>query len=414
MFQDFLTNEMIAVPAGRTVNAGNAMLMKKEVIIIGAGPSGLLCAIECGARGRSVVVIDHAETTGAKIRISGGGRCNFTNLNVTPDHYLSRNAHFCRSALARFTPRDVLSFVEKHHIAYYEKENGQMFCVKSSREIIAALERECRQAGVEIRLKCRVSDISHAGTFTVTTSEGVFSSDSLVIATGGLSYSRLGASGFGHEVARQFRLKVTQVRPALVPFVFPGSDQKIFKGLAGIALEAVVSIGKKKFRGNILFTHRGLSGPAALQASLYWEPGEPLLVDLLPALDIHEVFLSSRQSRMEMHTLLSGHLPKRFVRTWCEHMIISKPMNQYSDKELKEIAEGLHAWKIVPKGTEGYDVAEVTAGGVNTDELSSKTMEAKKAPGLYFIGEVVDVTGLLGGYNLHWAWASGYAAGQFA
>ncbi len=390
------------------------MLMKKEVIIIGAGPSGLLCAIECGTRGRSVVVIDHAETTGAKIRISGGGRCNFTNLNVTPDHYLSRNAHFCRSALARFTPRDVLSFVEKHHIAYYEKENGQMFCVKSSREIIAALERECRQAGVEIRLKCRVSDISHAGTFTVTTSEGVFSSDSLVIATGGLSYSILGASGFGHEVARQFRLKVTQVRPALVPFVFPGSDQKIFKGLAGIALDAVVSIGKKKFRGNILFTHRGLSGPAALQASLYWEPGEPLLVDLLPSLDIHEVFLSSRQSRMEMHTLLSGHLPKRFVQTWCDHLIISKPMNQYIDKELKEIAEGLHAWKIVPKGTEGYDVAEVTAGGVNTDELSSKTMEAKKAPGLYFIGEVVDVTGLLGGYNLHWAWASGYAAGQFA
>jgi predicted Rossmann fold flavoprotein len=405
---------MMDVPAGRTANDGNAMQMKKDVIIIGAGPSGLLCAIECGKRGRSVLVIDHAETTGSKIRISGGGRCNFTNLNVTPDHYLSRNAHFCRSALARFTPRDILSFVEKYHIAYYEKENGQMFCVKSSREIIAALGRECDQAGVEIRLKCRVSDIGHAGAFTVTTSEGAFSSDSMVIATGGLSYSRLGASGFGHEVARQFRLKVTQVRPALVPFVFHGSDQKIFKGLAGIAFDTVVSIGKKKFRGNILFTHRGLSGPAALQASLYWEPGEPLLVELLPGLDILEVFLSSRQSRMEMHTLLAGHLPKRFVQTWCDHMIVSKPMNQYSDKELKEIAEGLHAWKIVPKGTEGYDVAEVTAGGVNTDELSSKTMEAKKVPGLYFIGEVVDVTGLLGGYNLHWAWASGHAAGEFA
>ncbi len=386
----------------------------KNVIIIGAGPSGLLCAIECGRRGRSVLVIDHAETTGSKIRISGGGRCNFTNLNVTPDHYLSRNAHFCRSALARFTPRDVLSFAEKHHIAYYEKENGQMFCVKSSREIVAALERECDQADVEIRLKCRVSDISHAGVFTVTTSEGAFSSDSLVIATGGLSYSRLGASGFGHEVARKFRLKVTQVRPALVPFVFQGSDQNIFKGLAGIAFDTVVSIGEKRFRGNILFTHRGLSGPAALQASLYWEPGGPLRIELLPAIDVLEVFLSSRQSRMEMHSLLAGHLPKRFVQTWCDRMIVSKPMNQYSDKELKEIAEGLHAWKIVPKGTEGYDVAEVTAGGVNTDELSSKTMEAKKAPGLYFIGEVVDVTGLLGGYNLHWAWASGHAAGQFA
>ncbi len=289
-----------------------------------------------------------------------------------------------------------------------------MFCVKSSREIITALEQECGQAGVEIRLMCRVSDISYAGVFTVTTNDGVFSSDSLVIATGGLSYSRLGASGFGHEVARKFKVKVTQVRPALVPFVFPGSDQKVFKGLAGIAFDTAVSIGKKKFRGNILFTHRGLSGPAALQASLYWEPGEPLLIDLLPALDIQGAFLSARQSRMEMHTLLAGHLPKRFVHIWCAHMIISKPINQYSDKELKEIAEGLHAWRIIPKRTEGYDVAEVTAGGVNTDELSSKTMKAKKAPGLYFIGEVVDVTGLLGGYNLHWAWASGYAAGQFA
>jgi predicted Rossmann fold flavoprotein len=388
--------------------------MKKDVIIIGAGASGLLCAIECGKRGRTVLVIDHAERTGSKIRVSGGGRCNFTNLNITPDHYLSRNFHFCTSAIARFTPRDILSLVEKHHIAYYEKEEGQMFCVKSAREIITALERECVQAGVAIRLSCRVSDISHAGMFAVATSEGVFSSDSLVIATGGLSYPRLGASSFGHEVARKFKLRVTQVKPALVPFVFQGRDQKIFKGLAGIAVAAAVSIGRKKNRGNILFTHRGLSGPAALQASLYWEPGEPLLIDLLPSLDIDGVFLSARQSKMELYTLLAGHLPKRFVQTWCDHMVISKPINQCSDRELKNIAEGLHAWRIIPKGTEGYDVAEVTAGGVNTDELSSKTMEAKKITGLYFIGEVVDVTGLLGGYNLHWAWASGYAAGQCA
>ena len=389
-------------------------IIKKDVIIIGAGAAGLMCAIECGKRGRSVLVFDHAERTGSKIRISGGGRCNFTNLQVSADHYLSQNPHFCRSAIARFTPRDILSLVEKHQIAYYEKEAGQMFCVKSSREIITALEQECGRADVEMKLKCKVADISHAGHFTVTTSEGVFLSDSLVIATGGLSYSKLGASRFGHDVARKFKLKVTQIRPALVPFVFPGQDQKVFKGLAGIAFDASVSCGRKQFRGNILFTHRGLSGPAALQASLYWESGEPLLVDLLPALDIPEAFLSARQSRMEMHTLLAGHLPKRFVQTWCEHMIISKPINQYSDKELKGIAEGLHAWQIFPKGTEGYDVAEVTAGGVNTDELSSKTMEAKKAPGLYFIGEVVDVTGLLGGYNLHWAWASGHAAGQVA
>jgi predicted Rossmann fold flavoprotein len=388
--------------------------IKKDVVIIGAGAAGLMCGIECGKRGRSVLVIDHAERTGSKIRISGGGRCNFTNLLVTPDHYLSHNAHFCRSALARFTPRDILSFVEKYHIAYYEKETGQMFCVKSSRDIIAALEQECLQAGVEIRLTCRVSDISHAEVFTVTTSEGVFSSDSLVISTGGLSYPKLGASGFGHEAARLFKLKVTQVRPALVPFVFQGREQKVFKGLAGIAFDAAVSVGSKKYRGNILFTHRGLSGPAALQASLFWEPGAPVLIDLLPASDIHAAFLAARQSRMEVHTLLAGHLPKRFVQTWCDHMHISKPVNQCSDNELKEIAEGLHAWSIIPKGTEGYEVAEVTAGGVNTEELSSKTMEAKKVPGLYFIGEVVDVTGLLGGYNLHWAWASGHAAGQFA
>jgi predicted Rossmann fold flavoprotein len=389
-------------------------IIKRDVIIIGAGASGLMCAIECGKRGRSVLVIDHVERTGTKIRVSGGGRCNFTNVNVTPDHYLSRNPDFCRSALARFTPRDILSLVEKHHIAYYEKESGQMFCVKSAREIIAALEQECGRAGVEIRLSCRVSDINHAGVFMVTTSAGVFSSDSLVIATGGLSYSKLGASSFGHDWARKFKLKVTQVKPALVPFVFQGRDQMVFKGLAGIACDTAVSIGRKNFRGNILFTHRGLSGPAALQASLYWEPGEPLLIDLFPAVDIHGVLLSARQSKRELHALLAGYLPKRLVHIWCDHLIISKPINQCSDKELKRIAEGLHAWKVVPKGTEGYDVAEVTAGGVNTDELSSKTMEAKKMRGLYFIGEVVDVTGLLGGYNLHWAWASGYAAGQVA
>jgi predicted Rossmann fold flavoprotein len=387
---------------------------QKDVIIIGAGAAGLMCAIECGKRGRSVLVVDHAERTGSKIRISGGGRCNFTNVLVTADHYLSHNAHFCRSALARYTARDILSLVEKYHIAYYEKEAGQIFCVKSSRDIIAALEQECSHAGVEIRLSCRVSGIGHEGVFIVATSEGVFSSDSLVIATGGLSYPKLGASGFGHDVARMFKLKVTQVRPALVPFVFQGRDQKVFKGLAGIAFDAAVSIGRKRYRGNILFTHRGLSGPAALQASLYWEPGAPLLIDLLPASDIHAAFLSARQSKMEVHSLLSRHLPKRFVQTWCEHMNISKPVNQCSDKELKVMAEGLHAWRIIPKGTEGYDVAEVTAGGVNTDELSSKTMEATKVPGLYFIGEVIDVTGLLGGYNLHWAWASGHAAGQCA
>jgi predicted Rossmann fold flavoprotein len=387
---------------------------KKDVIIIGAGASGLLCAIECGKRGRSVLVLDHIDRTGAKIRISGGGRSNFTNLNMTAAHYFSQNRHFCKSALARFTPRDFLSLVEKYHVAYYEKEAGQIFCVKTSRELIEILEAECKNAGVGMQLKCPVTEIKQKGLFLVETGQGIFSSESLVIATGGLSYPSLGASRFGYDVARQFGIKVTQVRPALVPFVLAGEDQKVFKGLAGVSLDAAVSCGTKRFRGNILFTHRGLSGPAALQASLYWEPKGLLKIDLFPDIDIFNVFLSRRQSRIETRNLLAEYVPKRFAQVWCDHKRIAKPINETSDKELREIANQLHAWSIVPKGTEGYETAEVTAGGVDTAALSSKTMEANKTPGLFFIGEVVDVTGALGGYNLHWAWASGYVAGQYA
>jgi len=393
---------------------GITSVTKKDVIIIGAGASGLLCAVECGRRGRSVLVLDHGERTGSKIRISGGGRSNFTNLNVTADHYFSRNPHFCKSALARFTPRSMLSLVEKHRIAYYEKEAGQIFCVRSSRDIISMLERECEKAGVGMRLTCSVADIRKAKNFTVMTNQGAFHSDSLVIATGGLSYPNIGASGFGYDMARQFGLKVTQLRPALVPFVFSGRDQKVFQELAGISLDATVSSGLKRFRGSILFTHLGLSGPAALQASLTWKPGESLKIDLLPETDILGVFFSRRQCKMEMRNLLAEYFPKRFAQVWCGTMMNSKPLNQTSDKELNQIANALHAWEIIPKGTEGYGIAEVTAGGVDTDELSSKTMEAKNVSGLYFIGEVIDVTGELGGYNLHWAWASGYAAGQYA
>jgi predicted Rossmann fold flavoprotein len=387
---------------------------KKDVIIVGAGASGLLCAIECGKRGRSVLVLDHAARTGSKIRISGGGRCNFTNLNVTAGHYFSRNSHFCKSALARFTPRDVLDLVEKYHVAYHEKEAGQLFCVKSSAAVISLLETECARFGVEIRLKCRVMDISHGRDFVVATDRETFRTESLIIATGGLSYPDLGASGFGHAVARQFGLKLVPPRPGLVPFLFASRDQKIFQELAGISLDTVVSCGTKRFRGNILFTHRGMSGPAALQASLAWNTGDLLTIDLLPDTDILGEFISRRRSRIEMHNLLAAYLPKRFAEVWCSQMTISKPLDQTSDRELKAIADGLHAWNLLPKGTEGYSTAEVTAGGVDTDELSSKTMEAKKVPGLYFIGEVVDVTGELGGYNLHWAWASGFAAGQVA
>ncbi len=388
--------------------------IRKNVIILGAGASGLFCAIECARHGRSVLVLDHGSRAGSKVLISGGGRCNFTNLNADPGRYLSRNPHFCKSALARFTPRDILSLVEKHHIAYYEKEAGQIFCIKSSRDIVALLGRECEQAGVETRLSCRVTDIGRDEGFIVTTDQGVFRADSLVIATGGPSYPELGASGFGHEVATQFGLTVIPPRPALVPFVFAARDRKAYQELAGISLDAAVSCCGKRFRGNILFTHRGLSGPAALQASLYWTPGEPLLIDLLPGTDILAVFDDKRQSRTELRNLLAGQFPKRFAEAWCDQMTVSKPLDQTSDKELKDIANLLHAWSVLPKGTEGYDTAEVTAGGVDTDELSSKTMEAKKVPGLFFIGEVVDVTGELGGYNLHWAWASGFAAGQYA
>jgi predicted Rossmann fold flavoprotein len=386
-----------------------------DVIIIGAGASGLMCAAECGKRGRSVLVLDHAERAGAKIRISGGGRCNFTNLNAGHDHYYSRNPHFCKSALARYTPRDILSLAGKYHIAYYEKEAGQIFCVKTSRDIMSMLERECGQAGVEILLKRRVADISKDRLFSLTTDGGRFHSESLVIATGGLSYADLGASSFGHDIARQFGLMMTQVRPALVPFVFSGKDQQVFRGLAGVSLGAVIAVGKKKIRGNILFTHRGLSGPAALQASLVWQQGSPITLNLLPAVDIPALFQLRRESRILVQNLLAEFLPKRFAQIWCERISgTQKPINEISDRELKTIAEALQAWELAPKGTEGYATAEVTAGGVDTDELSSKTMEAKKVPGLYFIGEVVDVTGELGGYNLHWAWASGFVAGQYA
>jgi len=392
----------------------NSDTAKRDVIVIGAGASGLMCAAECGKRGRSVLVLDHAERMGAKILISGGGRCNFTNLHVTAGHYLSENPHFCKSALARFTPQDIISLVRNAGILYYEKEEGQLFCVKSSRDILAMLRHECESAGVEPLLACRVAEIQKTEVFRVVTDQGTFQSASLVIATGGLSYPGLGASGFGHGIARQFGLRVTEVKPALVPLVFSGRDQKIFRDLAGISLDSAVECGSSRFRGNILFTHRGVSGPAILQASLYWKPGIPVLVDLLPGIDIPEAFNAKRQSVMEMRTLLNQFFPKRFVQTWCDLYVMSKPIVQYSDRELLLIANQLHSWTIRPSATEGYKSAEVTAGGVDTAELSSKTMESKKVPGLYFIGEVLDVTGRLGGYNLHWAWASGHAAGQYA
>lgn len=387
--------------------------MKKDVIIIGAGASGLMCAIEAGRRGRSVLVLDHAEKIGKKIRVSGGGRCNFTNIDIRSDYYISNNPHFCKSALARFTPNDFIRLIEKHGIRYYEKEEGQLFCKESSGEIISMLQRECSKAGVEIRLHCKIEDVEKDDIFTLRTTQGDFESDSLVVATGGISYPQIGASDIGYRIARQFGVRVTSVRPALVPFTFSPEDRKLAGELSGVSFPAAVSCGSKVFRGDVLFTHKGLSGPAILQISSYWNPGDVININLLPDTDAYELFMARRQGRMEMHNLLSDLLPRRFAHKWCEMYIQSKPINQYSDKELKVIAQQIHNWTVRPAGTEGYKTAEVTLGGIDTDELSSKTMEAKKASGLYFIGEVVDVTGQLGGYNLHWAWASGFAAGQY-
>ncbi len=383
------------------------------MIVIGAGASGLMCAATCGARGRSVLVIDHVERVGEKIRISGGGRCNFTNRDVGAGHYHSANPHFCRSALSRFTTHHLLALVEKHGIRYQEREAGQLFCETSAREIVAMLQAECDAARVALQLGSRVEGIvpNAVAGFAVATSRGTFRCGSLVIATGGLSYPRLGASGFGHEVARQFGLAVVPPRPALVPFVLSKADREVFGELAGVSLDAAITCDGKRHGGKLLFTHRGLSGPAALQASLLWVPGDTLGIDLLPDTDILAELLARRPGNAEVATVLAEHLPKRLARIWCEQRGLNRPLKQVSERALRELAAGLHDWRLIPGGTEGYATAEVTAGGVDTGGLSSKTMEASKVPGLYFVGEVVDVTGELGGYNLHWAWASGYAAG---
>lgn len=386
-----------------------------DVVIIGAGAAGLFCAAACGRRGRSVLVLDHRERTASKVRISGGGRCNFTNLNASPEHYQSKNLHFCRSALARFTPQDMLSLCRKHGILYTEKEAGQIFCASTARAIVELLEQECHAAGVEMRLGSAIRSVRRAGDrFLIDVSGDVVSSASLVVATGGLSYEKLGASPFGMELARQFGLAVVEPRPALVPFTFSRAERTHWASLAGVSLPCSVRWGRKEFRGDLLFTHKGLSGPVMLQASLFWEPGTMLHIDLMPDTNILAILKARRHSKVELKNLLSEHLPKRLALTWCDAHAPSRPLNQTSDRELQNIAAMLHGWEVLPASTEGYGTAEVTAGGVDTAELSSKTMEAKKMPGLFFVGEVVDVTGELGGYNLHWAWASGRAAGEHA
>ena len=393
-------------------------MIKKDVIIIGAGASGMMCAISSGKRGRSVLVLDHASKIGEKIRISGGGSCNFTNINTNHTNYISNNPHFCKSALSRFTPRDLISLLEKYGVKYEERELGQLFCARSSEEIIRVLENESKDAGVKIILDCKILEVKKEekdGKFNVSTDHGIFESGSLVIATGGMSYPQIGASGIGYSIAEKFGLKVTEIKPALVPFIFSPVDKKIFSELSGISIDAAIKCKDIMFRGNLLFTHKGLSGPAILQVSSYWKEGDAIVIDLLPEIDIFSIFLGKQQSKskVDIHNLLSEYLPTRFAKIWFAQNFVSKPVNQYNEKELHSIAHQIHNWKVIPRSTEDYRTAEVTLGGIDTDELSSKTMESKKVKGLYFTGEVIDVTGQLGGYNLHWAWASGFVAGQY-
>jgi predicted Rossmann fold flavoprotein len=384
-----------------------------DCIIIGAGAAGLFCAIEAGRRGRRVLVLEHAERVGKKIGISGGGRCNFTNIYTTAENFISANPHFCKSALARYTPSDFISLVEKYGIAYHEKKLGQLFCDGSSQQIIDMLLSECLIAGVEIRCRCKVMTVQKNDVFRVETGQGVFAAASLVIATGGLSIPTLGATAFGYSIARSFGLRIEEPRPALVPFTLTTEMQKQLSPLSGVSLAAIVSCCDKEFRENILITHRGLSGPAILQISSYWRAGETVSINLLPNEDVFDVLKSNQDSGIELANLLGQSLPRRFAQAWCELYAGSKPLRQYTTAELYEIAQKVHNMRITPAGTEGFRKAEVTAGGVSTTELSSQTMEARRVPGLYFIGEVVDVTGQLGGYNFQWAWASGYAAGQY-
>src|SRR5215213_1120950 len=386
--------------------------MKADVIVIGGGAAGLMCAFAAGGRGRRVLLLEHNERVGRKIEISGGGRCNFTNTGTTAGNFISRNPHFAKSALARYTPADFVALVGRHRIRYHEKKLGQLFCDESSRQIIEMLLGECDAAGVRVVTGCRVEGVCKKELFQLKTSRGEFESESVVVATGGLSIPKLGATDFGYRLARQFGLKVLQPEPALVPLTLAPRDLSNFQSLSGVSVPAVVRCGGAEFAENVLVTHRGLSGPAVLQISSYWSRGLQLSLDLLPGADARALLAGKRASGAELQTALSQHLPKRFAQVWAELFAPPRPLRAYTDADVETVSARLHDWRVRPAGTEGFLKAEVTKGGVSTDELSSKTMETRRVPGLYFIGEVVDVTGHLGGYNFQWAWASAHAAGR--
>jgi predicted Rossmann fold flavoprotein len=390
-----------------------------DVIVVGGGAAGLMCAIAAGQRGRQVLVLEGSNKIGKKILMSGGGRCNFTNMQTEPSRFISANPHFCKSALSRYAQWDFVSLVEKHDIAYHEKTLGQLFCNKSSKEIVAMLASECDKAGVKIFTHCTDINIASDATYSVTCSRGAFTCESLVIASGGLSIPKMGASDFGYRLAKQFSLRVLETSAGLVPFTLTGALHEVSNRLSGVSCKASVTAGDVEFTEDILFTHRGLSGPAMLQASSYWSPGSTIEIDLLPGLDAVDLLIAAKKARSRslLRVVLAEHLPKALVTElqalfW--PAIEDTPLADLPDDRLREVAARLQSWPIKPASTEGYRTAEVTLGGIDTDELSSKTMESRQHPGLYFIGEVVDVTGHLGGFNFQWAWASGQAAGQVA
>lgn len=387
-----------------------------DVVIIGAGASGLMCAIEAGKRGRKVWLLDHAKRAGKKILMSGGGRCNFTNYHLSPEHYLSQNPHFCKSALSRYSQWDFLALIHKHAIAFHERDHGQLFCNDSAKDIVDMLLTECAAVGVKLCLSTQIEQIKAVQQkFVISTAQGDIAAQSLVIATGGLSIPKIGATPFGYQIAQQFGIAVIPTRAGLVPFTLQVEDKLKFAPLSGIALTCEVSTQSQRFKEAVLFTHRGLSGPAILQLSSYWQVGEEIKVNFLPDLDLTVLLKNQRQQNvsLKLKNLLAQWLPKRLIAVLLAESLLDTPLTELSDKKIAEVVRLLQHWTIKPNNTEGYRTAEVTVGGVDCAAISSKTMESKQVPGLFFVGEVLDVTGRLGGYNFQWAWASGWCAGQY-
>ena len=386
------------------------MTQQFDALVLGGGAAGLMCALEAGKRGRRVALIERAERAGKKILISGGGRCNFTNIHCRPENFISANPHFAKSALARYTPSDFLALVEKHRIPYHEKTLGQLFCDRSARDIVEMLEGECRDAGVRLFVKTSIQEVLRTTEFVVRAGEMEFRAPALVVATGGLSIPKMGATELGYDLARKFGLAIREPRPALVPFVLAPEDRDHYCDLAGVSADVAVSCADQQFREKMLITHRGLSGPAILQISSYWKPEQAVAIDLAPGSDVTEALRKLKAARniTTMRSALHNFLPSRLANRWLD----LNPPSAWTNSGLAELERAVHNWKVIPVGTEGYDKAEVTAGGVDTNELSAKAMESRKVPGLFFIGEVVDVTGHLGGFNFQWAWASGACAGR--